>query len=235
MKTKVFALLAVLVMFAGVFTSCDSSDYEPMAQTSEDSQVMSSNLDNAPLRISDMYYHMSETYKPYYSHVQNLQGIAAGFASTWNCISSKEGLGNTLTVSSIISALGATPPNYTIGVPALVSYYSNSLGARLEAKTGEYDDPIQDKFVRWLRYYWETSGNVRPICVLVKFGNTENKKMLVPVYSLSGGRIYFSNPHLGQNGDSFSASLRSMTLGSFVQHAKQASSDGNTVNIVYFQ
>ena len=47
--------------------------------------------------------------------------------------------------------------------------------------------------------------------------------------------FYFSNPHLGQNGDSFSASLRSMTLGSFVQHAKQASSDGNTVNIVYFQ
>lgn len=31
MKTKVFALFAVLVMFAGVFTSCDKNDYEPMA------------------------------------------------------------------------------------------------------------------------------------------------------------------------------------------------------------
>jgi CHAP domain len=31
MKTKIFALLAVLVMFAGVMTSCDKSDYEPMA------------------------------------------------------------------------------------------------------------------------------------------------------------------------------------------------------------
>lgn len=42
MKTKIFALLAVLVMFAGVMTSCDKSDYEPMAPVISNDDVSSS-------------------------------------------------------------------------------------------------------------------------------------------------------------------------------------------------
>ena len=42
MKTKIFALLAVLVMFAGVMTSCDKNDYEPMAPVISNDDVSSS-------------------------------------------------------------------------------------------------------------------------------------------------------------------------------------------------
>lgn len=71
MKTKIFALLAVFVMFAGVFTSCDKSDYEPMAPVISNDDV-SSSVRGELRSLSDFAtgaYSIDQIYKNEYSHI----------------------------------------------------------------------------------------------------------------------------------------------------------------------
>lgn len=78
MKTKIFALLAVLVMFAGVMTSCDKNDYEPMAPVISNDDV-SSSVRGELRSLSDFAtgaYSIDQIYKNEYSHIYQYDNSA---------------------------------------------------------------------------------------------------------------------------------------------------------------
>ena len=237
MKIKVFALLAVLVMFAGVFTSCDNSDYEPMAQASEDASAMNvSASDNHSLRVFDNeYYHMSEDYKDDYTHVYHRNhGIAAGFVTLWNCIGSEEGTGNALTVSSFLSSVGATSSNnYKVDLTqeSIKSMYNFTYDGYQKVGATDLDRILVDL----LKEYWETQGNGRPVGVLVNFTGNQSDNILVPVFSVKYGRVYFSNPRIYNSNTSFESNWTAISIGAFIRHAKMASQGGETLNLLIFR
>ena len=78
MKTKIFALLAVLVMFAGVMTSCDKSMNEPMAPVISNDDI-SSSAQGELRSLSDFAtgaYSIDQIYKNEYSHIYQYDNSA---------------------------------------------------------------------------------------------------------------------------------------------------------------
>lgn len=89
-------------------------------------------------------------------------------------------------------------------------------------------------FVDRLKQYWETYGNARPVGVLVNFTGNLKDNILVPVFSVKYGKVYFSNPRIYNANTGFESNWISISIEAFVRHAKMASKEGERLNLLIF-
>lgn len=219
MKIKVFALLAVLVMFAGVFTSCDKNDLDPVIPQ-QNEQFAQSAPASKELRSSRATYTVADKYRNKYSHYTSWHNIAPGFVSWWNCIAKAEGEG-TIATQDII-ALGKGNKKL-VKLSQLQSAYP---GLKVD---GFSDGTFTAKRLFEL-YLEENLDGGQPCAVLIRNNYHGSwKNVLVVVMDYRNGNVSYQDPKASTYG--------TMDISTFIQYAKDASEaeDGiPKVNVVHW-
>ena len=228
MKTKVFALLAVLLMFVGVgVSSCDKSMDEPRL-SQQDEQPTQSSFGNLRATAGDAY-------KYAYVHKPHDYGIIAGFCAAWNTVKAvdypNDNSKPSLTITGMAQTLGVTPTNPQVNVENMVNTYSWTGATRLNIYTnGAFT--VEQQVGQYLNDYLS-----KPMLVLIQdYNSTLNKheNVFAVVFTYSGGTVYYTSPFTRGSGTGLWNNLSDLPLSEFVQKA-QAAIDGSMVRIMKFQ
>ena len=220
MKTKVFALLAVLVMFAGVFTSCDKNDLDPVIPQ-QNEQLAQSAPASKELRSSRATYTVAQRYKNSYVHDTPFRhDIATGFVSWFNCIARAHGT-PLLTVDEVFRKCGVTAPDYYLHINTIKNNYP-SLTVSAFHGNGQGTSPKQE-----LENYFSSSAfhNGRPCAILIENNYSGQwKNVLVTVLTYQDGVVYYQ--------DAKALTLGSLDIDTFVSRAMLASDYGDRINYI---
>lgn len=214
------ALLAVLVMIAGVMTSCDKNDLAPVIPQ-QNEQLVQEVAASKELRSSRATYTVAQRYKNNYVHDTPFRhNIATGFVSWFNCIARAHGT-PLLTVDEVFTRCGVTPPNYYLNINTIGDNYP-SLTVSSFRGNGQGTSPKQE-----LENYFSSSAfhNGRPCAILIENNyNGEWKNVLVTVLTYQNGFVYYQ--------DAKAFTLGSLDIDTFVSRAMSASDRGDRINYI---